>query len=64
MVSEIFNQLGEDVGGLIGAVKLCILSIDVFEGASLKDIFLAVFVLLNFSQLEVDFVTKLAAFAR
>jgi hypothetical protein len=35
MVFEVFNQLGEDVCGLMSAEELSILSLDVLEGASL-----------------------------
>ena len=49
MVSEVFNQLGEDVCGLISAEELSILSLDVLEGASLKNILVVVLGLLNVS---------------
>ena len=49
MVSEIFNQLGKDVSGLIGAEKLSILSFGVLERASLKNLLVVVLGLLNVS---------------
>ena len=63
MVSEVFNKLGEDVGGFIGAKELRVLSLSVFEGASLKHLLVVVLGLFYFSQLQVDFVTNLVASA-
>jgi hypothetical protein len=63
MVSEVFNKLGEDVGGFIGAKELRVLSLSVFEGASLKHLLVVVLGLFYFSQFQVDFVTNLVASA-
>ena len=63
MVSEVLNKLGEDVGGFIGAKELRVLSLSVFEGASLKHLLVVVLGLFYFSQLQVDFVTNLVASA-
>ena len=42
MVSEVFNKLGEDVGGFIGAKELRVLSLSVVEGTRLKHLVVVV----------------------